>query len=366
MIVELALTLAGLLLGFFLFFRHPRLPKADIPKANPKISVIIPARNEERNIAALIRDLQEQTLKPIEILVVDDLSTDKTHALALAAGATVFGVVEKPTGWMGKTWACHIGSQNARGDLLLFIDADVRLEKHALAKLFSAHIQKGQIISVQPYHTMKKSYERFSLFFNLVEVCADGVTPLVPSKKIGLFGPIILIPKTTYDDVQGHLGVKNALVDDLSLGIRLTQAGVPFSIYLGSKDDISFRMYPDGPRALWQGWVKNFATGAAATPFLLTIALVLWTGTGIGAFSNMIIALATQKPGYAIAFGVATLLYGLFVWIESRRLGNYHFWVVLTFPLMTLYFYCLFFVSLFKKIFKRKVVWKDRKVWMEK
>ncbi len=213
---------------------------------------------------------------------------------------------------------------------------------------------------------MEKSYERFSLFFNLIEVCADGVTPLIPSKKIGLFGPIILIPKTTYDDVQGHLGVKNALVDDLSLGIRLTQAGVPFSIYLGSKDDIAFRMYPDGPKALWQGWVKNFATGAAATPFFLTIALVLWTGTGIGALSNALIALMTQRLGYAIAFGVLTLVYGLSIWLEARRIGNYRFWVVFTFPLMTLYFYLLFFVSLFKKIFKRKITWKDRKVWMEK
>jgi len=364
--IELALTLTGLLLGFFLFFRHPRLPKPKIPEKIIKVSVIIPARNEERNIASLVHDLQNQTFKPLEIIVVDDQSSDKTHALALEAGATVLSVIEKPSGWMGKTWACHIGSENAHGDLLLFIDADVRLDKHALAKLVTAHLEKGDVITVQPYHTMKKGYERFSLFFNMVEVCADGVTPLIRGKKVGLFGPIILIPKTTYDTIQGHRGVKNALVDDLSLGISLRNAKIPFSIYLGKKDDISFRMYPDGYRSLWQGWVKNFATGAAATPFWLLLGLVLWTGTGLGAIGNLGIALLQGKWTFAYLFGAVYLIYGLSVWIEARRIGHYRFWTVFIYPLMTLHFYLLFFVSLFKKIFRRKVVWKDRKVWMEK
>lgn len=366
MIIELALTLAGLLLGFLLFFRHPRLPQARIPTAKPKLSVIIPARNEEGNIGALIHDLQAQTLTPMEIIVVDDLSTDRTHALALEAGATVFSVVEKPTGWMGKTWACHIGSENAHGDLLIFVDADVRMEKQALARLYTAYAEKGEVISVQPYHRMLKSYERFSLFFNLVEICADGVTPLFKAKQLGLFGPTILISKETYDAIQGHRGVKNALVDDLSLGSSLNKARIPFKLFLGSWKDITFRMYPDGYKTLWQGWVKNFATGAAATPFFLLAGLVLWTGTGLGALTNLIVASLNAQWFYAGAFGAAFLIYGLSVFLEARRIGNYRIWTIFLFPVLMLHFYLLFFVSLFKKVFKRKVVWKDRKVWMEK
>jgi 4,4'-diaponeurosporenoate glycosyltransferase len=360
--IELVFDLIALILCVVLFFHHPRLEKEVNLDKNYKVSVIIPARNEEENIANLISDLNNQTFKPFEIIVVDDMSSDNTKNEVNKSGAKLISVKDKPKAWMGKTWACHLGSKEAKGELLLFIDADVRFEKNGLAKLMSTYIKKGQTVSVQPYHKMKKNYENFSLFFNLVEICANGVTPLIPSKKIGLFGPVILIDKKIYDQVDGHVGVSDKIVEDLSLGINLWKKEIPFSIMLGKKDDITFQMYKEGYKSLWQGWVKNFATGASETSIVLIALIVIWAGAGLSSMVHMSTALINSEWIYGGIFAFIYLAYGFFVYLEARRIGNYPWWIIFLHPLYTINFYLIFFVSLYKKIFKKKVIWKDRKI----
>ena len=88
------------------------------------LSIIIPARNEETNLPTLLRSLTAQSVRPLEILVVDDASTDRTPGIARQNGAQVIPSLPLPAGWRGKTWACHQGAQHASGQLLLFLDAD--------------------------------------------------------------------------------------------------------------------------------------------------------------------------------------------------------------------------------------------------
>ncbi len=360
--IELVFDLIGLILCVVLFFHHPRLERETLLDRSYKVSVIIPARNEEKNIANLISDLNNQTFRPYEIIVVDDMSSDQTKNIVDKCKAKLISVKDKPKGWMGKTWACHLGSEAAQGDILLFVDADVRFEKKALTKLMSTYIKKGQTISVQPYHQMKKKYENFSLLFNLVEICANGVTPMIPSKKIGLFGPVILIEKSVYNQVEGHSGVSDKIVEDLSLGINLWKKNIPFSIALGTKGDITFQMYKEGYKSLWQGWVKNFATGASETSILLIALIVIWAGAGLSSMVHICTALISSQWIYGGVFGLIYLAYGIFVYLEGRRIGNYPWWIIFLHPLYTMNFYLIFFVSLYKKVFKRKVTWKDRKI----
>src|SRR5690606_38618372 len=98
-------------------------------------SVIIPARNEETNLPHLLESLQNQTIQPYEIIVIDDHSDDATKQIAESFGVKVFTSPDLPNGWTGKSWALWNGYNASIGEILVFLDADVRLTKNALASL---------------------------------------------------------------------------------------------------------------------------------------------------------------------------------------------------------------------------------------
>jgi 4,4'-diaponeurosporenoate glycosyltransferase len=175
LIIELAVVVIGFMAAAVLFYRIPKLPEAEAPaQSTPAVSIVIPARNEEKNLDLLLRDLTLQTLRPLEIICVDDASEDRTAEVARAYGVRVLSVKDKPEDWTGKTWACQQGAEAAGGNLLLFLDADVRLGRRGLEKLMSARRKSGGTISVQPYHRTEKNYEQLSLVFNLVQIAANG------------------------------------------------------------------------------------------------------------------------------------------------------------------------------------------------
>ena len=111
----LAATLLLWALGFLLLPRLRRPVATDAPATTQPVSVIVPARNEERNLPTLLRSLAEQSVKPREVVVVDDGSTDRTAEIARQCGATVIASQPLPEGWRGKTWACHQGAPSVRG-----------------------------------------------------------------------------------------------------------------------------------------------------------------------------------------------------------------------------------------------------------
>ncbi len=209
----------------------------------------------------LLADLSAQTLHNFEIICIDDGSEDSTGQIALENGAKLITLKSKPEGWMGKSWACQNGADAVTGELLLFLDADVRLGPEGISNLLTAYLQQGSTVSVQPYHNTEKIYEQLSMIFNLVQIAANG-TALPKPRNIGLYGPVILISRQDYEKAGGHRRVKSSVVDDMALGSQLIKADLNFSLYVG-KSDISFRMYADGLPSLLQGWVKNIATGAA-------------------------------------------------------------------------------------------------------
>ncbi|NLX75252.1 MAG: glycosyltransferase [Synergistaceae bacterium] len=245
-LVELAIVLVGLAVTAILFHRFPTLPAAerDTVANYPSVSVIIPARNEEVNLPLLLSDLYAQTLPIHEIICVDDNSEDSTAQIIAASGARLIALNTKPNEWTGKTWACQNGADAATGELLLFLDADVRLGPNGLRLLLAAYRQAGCTVSVQPYHKTEKMYEQLSMMFNLVQIAANGIG-LPEPYNLGLYGPIILISRREYEKVGGHESVKNNVVEDVALGLRLKNVGLPFRLYIGNHD-VSFRMYANG------------------------------------------------------------------------------------------------------------------------
>ncbi len=363
-VLAFATVLAGLFLTAVLFFRIPRLPelRADA-KPYPLISVIIPARNEEMNLPLLLEDLKAQSLQPFEVICADDASEDATARIAADAGARLVSLKEKPDGWTGKSWACQNGADAASGSWLLFLDADVRLGRDGIRRLAQAAADPGCIVSVHPYHRTVRVYEPFSLLFNLVQIAANG-TALPKPLDIGLFGPVILIPKAEYDAIGGHRSVRSSVTEDIALGGLLRKSGLPFMVFTGDSE-LSFRMYGGGLRSLLQGWSKNMAAGAAKTPLLLFAAVFLWITSLTSVPLQLILTASPVRMPWLVFYGILYAAWVLVLTRLARRIGNFPLWVTICYPAALLVFLGVFAVSGFRRLFRLKSTWKGRAVAAE-
>ncbi len=164
--ILLTITLALWSAGWLVLGRVRLCGLGDVGKSISagQLSIIIPARNEEQNLPALLRSLATQAMRPCEIIVVNDASTDRTTEVAREFGARVINSQPLPEGWRGKTWACHQGAQAARGELLLFLDADTWFEPGGLRRVLADY--DGGAFSVGPFHAVRRAYEDLSMFFN--------------------------------------------------------------------------------------------------------------------------------------------------------------------------------------------------------
>lgn len=360
--IELAIILLGFAAALVLFFRIPRLPDAPETRSSCKVSVVIPARNEEHTLPLLLFDLARQTLPPFEILVANDDSEDATAEVALSLGAKVLSLAKKPDGWVGKSWACQNGAEAAAGELIVFLDADVRLSPEGLSRIVAAYAANGTS-SVQPYHKTQKAYEQSALFFNLIQVGANGAA-LPRPVNLGLFGPVIAISRADYFAAGGHEGVKASVVEDMALARKLRQAKIPFRLFVGD-GDVSFRMYPAGFRSLWQGFCKNFATSASRIPVWLFLLVTVFIASITSVPLHLILALL---GGEAVLI-VYAALYALWVFALfriSKRIGRFSSAAVLFYPAPLIVFLLVFLCSGFLRLFRRNVKWKGRAIPLER
>lgn len=378
MIVNLTILILGLMASRYLFWRLPSLNventlqesgRGDASSADDPglpaylVSIIIPARNEADTLPLLLADLRQQSRQPMEIICVNDGSVDRTRDVIASAGTGVIlvDVLEKPADWMGKAWACLKGAEQAKGQLLLFLDADVRLAPDGLARLLTTYQVENCTISVQPYHRIFRRYEQLSMFFNIVQIGANGTGLPKQGLKVGLYGPVILISKRDYEEIGGHTVARTTIADDLALGEALAHAGKKYRLFLGG-DDISFRMYGGGVQSLFQGWTKNYATGAGKTPMLLMIPVFVWVTSCMAAPLYAIQALWTGDIAGSLTYLVC---YGFWVAELHRivpKVGNFSQPALLVYPIFILVFLATFFWSLWKKLFRRQVTWKGRKM----
>ena len=355
------IVVIGLLSSFILFYKFPSIKTNMSGESHHKLSIIIPARNEEKNIRLLLQDLMGQTATIHEIICVDDGSDDKTFDVASSFDVKTISIKDKPGDWTGKTWACQTGADSATGDILLFLDADVRLSPNAISSLIHSYHENKCVISVQPYHNTEKHYEQFSFFFNLIQVAGNGISVIGEQKCAGLCGPLILIDRQTYISIDKHLSAKKSIVDDIALGKKLQQMGFQFKLFMGSKD-ITYRMYGNHFKSLFQGWTKNYATGALKTAPVIFGLVFLWVTSCI---ASVIIVVQSLLDFNMTHFLLAMGLY--FLWIlelfrVSKAVGRFKKTTVFAYPIYLFFFMMVFFISLFKKLFKMDVAWKDRKI----
>jgi 4,4'-diaponeurosporenoate glycosyltransferase len=367
--ITAAVFALGLALGGWSMSRANRLPAAGRWR-DARLSVIIPARDEAANLPGLLGSLHDCGPAVSEVIVVDDDSTDATAAIAAAHGATVISVEGgPPTGWAGKPYACARGAQAASAPLLLFLDADVTLAPHTVDRLVATHAVSGGLVSVQPWHRTVRPYEQLSAVCNVVAMMGTGAFAGWRRRpRPAAFGPCMLTSAADYALAGGHGSVRGEVVDDVQLARRYGQAGLDVGVY-GGDDALSFRMYPQGPRQLVEGWSKNLAAGAGLVDPAAVAVSVLWIasclGFGLGGIATAV-AVAVD-PGSVSAADAAVALGGwLAVAIEMRwllrRAGDFRWYTWALHLLPVAAFVGLFARSAWLTHVRRQVRWRGRPI----
>jgi glycosyltransferase involved in cell wall biosynthesis len=345
------------LLGWALMWRLPRLP--DLPVIDsPKVSVLIPARNEERTLPHLLAALAQQTFKPHEIIVIDDQSVDATAQIAQQAEVTVVQTTPLPPDWTGKNWALKTGYNASSGDILVFLDADTEPGEDLLRRLVANVQHLGGLVSVQPYHRTERLYEQLAMLFNLVGLMAV---------KLGTgggvaFGPAMATLKADYERVGGHDAVAGYVVEDWFIAHAYEQAGLPASAYMGH-GQLNYRMYPGGLRDLVDGFDKNFATAAGQVSWVRMLAVVFWLSGLFWAawclpaalFGWPIVGNASLPYNLLLYFAFASQL-AILVW----PVGSFGLTAFL-FPIPVAFFIAVFVLAILN-LERGQIEWKGRKI----
>jgi len=243
-LVGVSITWILLIKSMWVSFRDsPFLDKFDAkPHAKPKVSVILPARNEEGFIEKCLVSLLDQDYENYEIIAIDDRSEDKTgeiiKKMAEKNSKIIYILVDpKPENWIGKNWACVEGFKKADGELLLFTDADTKHSK-TMISLSVAHLQSEELdaLTVIPKMLCLDKWTKITLpmISTFLHTRFSAIRVNDPSKKTGyFFGSFFIIRRKTYESVGTHEGVKNEIVEDGALGKKVKESGYKLKMVRG-------------------------------------------------------------------------------------------------------------------------------------
>lgn len=224
------------------------------------VSVIVPARNEGKVITKCIASILAQSYSRLEIIVVDDSSSDDTKDVvkALAKNDNRVKLVsagEKPKGWVGKTWPCWRGYENSSGSYLLFVDADSTLSRSVIeSSLKYAMEKKIDMLSLSPRAEMQGVSARAVL-----PLISGAINLLYPMQKVNdkkserayVFGTYVLVKRSVYEETRGHEEVRGELVEDAAMASVTKEAGYSLRIERGNK--LLTTLWESDSKSIYQG-----------------------------------------------------------------------------------------------------------------
>lgn len=318
--------------------RPPREIPSRGPGATPFVSVVIPARDEAVNIVTVLETVAASRYPDFEIIVVDDRSEDGTGDLARAlpsGNARELRVLDGkplPAGWLGKPWACAQGAAVARGELLLFTDADTVHGPDLLGRAVAAMEEDAaDLVTVAGRQLMGSFWERLvqpQIFLTMILRFFDVERSVRSGKWRDAIanGQFMLFRREAYDALGGHEAVKGEVVEDLVLAQITVREGRRLSIRL-AETAFATRMY----RSLGElvaGWSKNILRGGLATippglrpfmaPFSALFAAILWLAPPVA----LAAALAGVGGGGLLLWSGLTVGVSALLWVVfTARMG---------------------------------------------
>jgi len=263
------------------------------PEAGGLVSVVIPARNESSTIATVVGSILATTYHPIELIVVDDRSTDDTAAIVERFSDPRLRLVKGerlPDGWYGKPWACLQGYRAAKGEILLFTDADTWHAPELLARAVGAlQREKAGLVTVAPLQRCVTFWERVVMpqiwLLLALRYHPGAVNRARRERDVIANGQFILTTREAYEAVGTHAAVRHQVAEDLALAQAFLRHGRKLHFTFAERL-METRMY-QGLSQLIEGWSKNIYLGGRRSfphepalrglvPVMLIVAMLFW------------------------------------------------------------------------------------------
>ncbi|MBI4731958.1 MAG: glycosyltransferase [Chloroflexi bacterium] len=355
------------LVNYFTVRRFDQYPQA---RKFPRVSVLVPARNEERNIEACVASLLAQDYPDFEVIVLDDHSTDGTRRilnrlLESAPRLKVQTGAPLPEGWLGKHWACHQLHQSATGDLLLFTDADTRhsidMLRASVSALFAEH---ADLVTAFPREEVVTWGEKL-----LVPFIGFGILTFIPVRLVQrlrwtalsvTIGQFMLFRRLAFEAIGGFEAVRAEIVDDMCLGRNIIAGGFEWRLLDGTQH-ISCRMY----QGFWEA-VNGFGKSIFAVfDYRILPYLFGWLAVGM-AFLEPATALISRWLHYPLTplapepASLAVAL-SLLLWAAAYRRFKFPAYMVLFYP-FTMLLFLLVALRSFVQTATGTATWKDREI----
>jgi len=351
--------------------------ESGLPDPSPLVSVIIPARDEEANIGPCLRTILDQDYRALEVIVVDDRSTDRTASIVEAIGrddqrVRLIRGKEKTSGWLGKSHAIHQGVRQARGAWFLFVDADTRHHTGSLAACMThMHHAKADMLSLYPHFDCGTFWEKVLQPAVGRMILIAGPMMFVNSRKRAFrvfamaIGQFILIRRPVYEAIGGHVAVRSVVTEDVALAKNVKKAGYALDFLYGT-DLLSTRMYRSFAE-IWRGWSRSFYPAMGGNPILAVLQWLLLFLFGTLPYLVLPVTAAALLLGFSprhgrLLLGLGLLQYGiLFVstYIVRSRLKEYPEWFF-TCPMGGLMVQWIAAHSFYAYVFGKKIPWKGR------
>ena len=304
------------------------LPSQPSTQALPSLSVIVPARNEAADITATLVSLLASEGVNLQVIAVNDRSTDQTGSrMQAVAGVQVLNVTELPSGWLGKTHAMDLAARHATGEWLLFTDADVTFRCEALRRVLRfAVTSRADHVVLFPTILMHTWSERMMIaFLQVLSVWAmrpwKAPDPQARRDAIGV-GAFNMIRRDVYDALGGWEALRLEVVEDLALGRRVKASGYAQRVAVGV-DLVSVR-WANGAFGVVENLTKNLFAFFGFRP-----ALLLAFACGITMFTLFPLAVVWLSP-----YPAAVLVIALFLLYQQA--GKYHHFSAAQLPLFPL------------------------------
>jgi glycosyltransferase involved in cell wall biosynthesis len=337
---------------------------------NPLVSIIVPARNEEADIEQSLTRLLELDYGNYEVIAVNDRSTDRTGEImeSVAARPAVHGRLrvihhrELPSGWLGKTHAMWTASNEAKGDWLLFTDADVQFKADSLRRALAyAEAERADHVVVFPQMIMKRPGEFMMIaFFQTMFVFGHRPWKVADPKSkdhmgVGAFN---MIRRSTYEAVGTYEALRMEVLDDMKLGKVVKNAGFAQRNVFG-EDLISIR-WARGARGVVENLTKNFFAVLSFQWWRTLIAAFGLAFLNLMPFLGVWLAHGWERLPYAIALGSMFLIYLGMSW----RSGVPAYYFPLH-PLSTVLFVYTLLLSMSHALWNDGIIWRGTRYPLE-
>ncbi|CAI2717898.1 glycosyltransferase [Nitrospina watsonii] len=340
---------------------------APLPRM-PFVSVCVPARNEERDLEACLTSLLNQDYPDYEVIVVDDHSTDRTPEIIQALKAKhpnlkTIHSASLPEGWYGKPFALHQASQQAKGTLLLFTDADPVFEPHALASaVHFMQLRRLDMVTLMPRALFGSFWERAvqPIVFGLIAGLSRFRRINDPNDAHAMgFGAFILVTRDLYRKMGGHEAVRARILEDISLARVAKQHGGKM-IAADGKRLFSIRMYHSF-REIWEGWRKNvFLAFKQSIPKTVYYAAMI-LGFTVTPWLLLLCNALLDSADWVQALSTVALLLVLFTEVslcEELGLTGWTIWIL---PLGGVVVVGILVNSMIHVLFKKQSMWRGRR-----